>query len=51
MRRDEMGQVGTEGRNPLLGRDKGKRKSGWGSIGLYLDKRKASDQDGEGSYL
>ena len=31
--------------------DKGKRKSGWGSIGLYLDKRKTSEQHGERSNL
>ena len=35
-----MGHVGIEERDPLLLRDKGKRKSGWGGIGLYLDKRK-----------
>ena len=38
--RDKTGSRGTEGRDPLLWRDKGKRKRGWGSIGLYLDKRK-----------
>ena len=35
------------GRDLLLWRDKEKRKSSWGSIGLYLDKRKTSDWDGE----
>ena len=35
-----MGHVGTEGKDPLLWRDKGKRKSSCGSVGLYLDKRK-----------
>ena len=35
-----MGHIGTEGKDPLLWRDKGKRKSSWGSVGLYLDKRK-----------
>ena len=34
-----------EGRDPLLRRDKGKRKRGWGSVGLYLDKRKTTDLD------
>ena len=33
-----------EGRDPLLRRDKGKRKGGWGSVGLYLDKEKTRDQ-------
>ena len=27
-----MGHVDTEGRDPLLQRDKGKRKRGWGSV-------------------
>ena len=40
-----------EGRDPLLQRDKGKRTSGWGNIGLYLDKRKTLDWDREGSHL
>ena len=40
-----MGCIGMEGRDPLLQRDKGKRKSVWGSVGLYLDKRKTSDWD------
>ena len=35
-----VGSPSAEGRDPLLQRDKGKRKRGWGSIGLYLDKRK-----------
>ena len=29
--------------DPLLWRDKGKRKRVWGSIELYLDKRETSD--------
>ena len=29
-----------EGKDPLLPRDKGKRKNILGSVGLYLDKRK-----------
>ena len=48
---DKTGRVGTEGRDPLLPRDKGKRKNGWGSVGLYLDKRETSDWDSEGSHL
>ena len=36
-----------EGRYPFLQRDRGKRKSGWGSIGLYWDKRKTSNLDSE----
>ena len=35
-----MVHVGMEGKDPLLLRDKRKRKSVWGSVGLYLDKRK-----------
>ena len=42
-----MGSRGTEGRDPLLQEDKGKRKRGWGSVGLYLDKRKTTDWDEE----
>ena len=34
-----MGHAGTEGRDPLLWRDKGKRKRVWGSLRLYVDKR------------
>ena len=46
-----MGSRGTEGRDPLLQKDKGKRKRGWGNVGLYLDKRKTTDWDGEISNL
>ena len=49
--KDKMGHIGTDGRDSLLQRDKGKRKRGWGSVGLYLDKRKTTDQDGERSDL
>ena len=35
-----MGHVDMEGRDPLILRDKGKGMSGWGNVGLYLDKRK-----------
>ena len=38
-----MGSIGMEGRDPLLQRDKRKRKIGNGSVGLYLDKRKTMD--------
>ena len=31
--------------------DKGKRKRGWGNVGLYLDKRKTTDWDRETSNL
>ena len=37
-----MGQVGMEGRDPLLCKDKVKRKRGWGSVVLSLDKIKTS---------
>ena len=37
---DKMGSIDMEGRNPLLQRNKGKRKSSWKSVGLYLDNRK-----------
>ena len=40
-----MGGVGTNGRDPLLWREKRKGKRGWGSIGLYLDKRKTMELD------
>ena len=40
-----------EGKDPLLWRDKGKRKKAWGNKGLYLDNRKTLDQDGERSNL
>ena len=40
-----------DGRDPLQQRDKGKRKRGWGSVGLYLDKRKTMDWDKERSNL
>ena len=46
-----MGCVSMEGRDPLLQRDKGKRKSIWRSLRLYLDKRKTMDQEEEGSNL
>ena len=35
-----MGCIGTDKRDPLWLRDKGKTKSYWGNVGLYLDKRK-----------
>ena len=46
-----MGHVGMEGRDPLLWRDKGKRKRGLESIGLYLEERKTMDWDGQRSDL
>ena len=45
-----MGHVDMEGRDPLILRDKGKGMSGWGNVGLYLDKR-TLDLDREGSNL
>ena len=48
---DKTGHIGMEGRDPLLLRDKRKRKSNWGSLGLYLDKRKNLGPAGEGSHL
>ena len=36
-----------EGRDPLLWRDKRKRMRGYGSVRLYLDMRKATDQEME----
>ena len=43
-RRDKMGGISMEGRDPFLQRGKGKRKRGCESIGQYLDKRKTMDQ-------
>ena len=40
-----MGHIGMEGRDPFLWRDKGKRKSDWGGVGMHLDKRKYWDWD------
>ena len=39
-----MGIICMEGRDPLLWRDKRKRKRGCKRVGLYLDKRKTMDQ-------
>ena len=47
----EMGDRGMESRDPVLQRDKEKRERGGGNIGLYLDKRKTTDWDGERSKL
>ena len=38
-----MGGKGTEGKDLLLWREKRKRKRGYGSVGLNLDKRKTVD--------
>ena len=46
-----MGCIDTDRRDPLWLRDKGKTKSYWGSVGLYLDKRKNLGPAGEGSHL
>ena len=41
----ELGEIKImEGSDPLLRRDKGKRKRSWGSIALYLDKREKKTQ-------
>ena len=42
-----MGCIGMEKKGPLLWRDKRKRKKGCGSIRLYLDKRKITNQGTE----
>ena len=44
-----MGLIGTEGKDPLLWRDKSKRKRSHGSVGLYVDKRKTSLDHGQGT--
>ena len=47
--RDKMVCVAMDGRDPLLQRDKRKRKRGWESVRLHLGKRKTTDQDGQRS--
>ena len=44
-----MGSIGMEEREPLLWRDKRKRKRGCGSVEMYLDKRKTSLDKGLGN--
>ena len=46
-----MGGISMEGRDPFLQRGKGKRKRGWGSVGLYLGEREMMEQDRERSNL
>ena len=46
-----MGHIGTKERGPLLRGDIGKRKRGWGSVGLYLGEREMMEQDRERSNL